>query len=277
MARMMKRMSMKRKNESRNAKSLSSRMTGGMLVVLMSVSFIFLSGCLWNRTTSHVSCLGYSSEITGFHIWKTERRSAVYIPDFFYIEYFSWPRRGFMPLLGEFLLRLPTVLLEFPYNSEVTYDREVVFRNSIWEDCEKGKAISFHNDLGTCTCAVMSLTNNVVVLPFLVRKDERQFEHLNKPIYDMLFVDTDNNLWVRRSLCRETLWSVSYGEDVRTGDALVMRISLDDGTISPIVVVGEDGSGRLHAECSLKCFAKDWERDFWLYGLSVFLSDIPEN
>ena len=30
----------KRKNESRNAKSLSSRMTGGMLVVLMSVSFI---------------------------------------------------------------------------------------------------------------------------------------------------------------------------------------------------------------------------------------------
>ena len=32
---------MKRKNESRNAKSLSSRMTGGMLVVLMSVSFIF--------------------------------------------------------------------------------------------------------------------------------------------------------------------------------------------------------------------------------------------
>ena len=193
---------MKRKNESRNAKSLSSRMTGGMLVVLMSVSFIFLSGCLWNRTTSRVSCLGYSSEITGFHIWKTERRSAVYIPDFFYID----------------LLRLPTVLLEFPYNSEVTYDREVVFRNSIWEDCEKGKAISFHNDLGTCTCAVMSLTNNVVVLPFLLRKDERQFEHLNKPIYDMLFVDTDNNLWVRRSLCRETLWSVSYGEDVRTGD-----------------------------------------------------------
>ena len=93
----------------------------------------------------------------------------------------------------------------------------------------------------------------------------------------MMFVDTDNNLWVRRSLCRETLWSVSYGEDVRTGDALVMRISLDDGTISPIVVVGEDGSGRLHAECSLKCFAKDWERNFWLYGFSGLLSNSPKN
>lgn len=270
---------MKRKNESPNAKSLLSKTTNGILVVSISVSLIFLSGCLWNRTTSRVFCLGYGSEITGFHILKTERRSAVYIPDFFYFEYFSWPRRGFMPLLGEFLLRLPTVLLEFPYNSEVTYDREVVFRNSIWEDCEKEEAISFHNDLGTCTCAVTSLTNNVVVLPFLVRKDERQFEHLDRPIYDMLFVDTDNNLWVRRVVCRKTLWSVAYGEDkdVQAGDALLMRISLDDGTIRPIIVLGEDGSGRLHAECSSECFVKDWERSFWLYGLSVFLSDIPEN
>ena len=112
---------MKRKSESRNAKSLLSKTTNGILVVLISVSLIFLSGCLWNRTTSHVSCLGYSSEITGFHIWKTERRSAVYIPDFFYIEYFSWPRRGFMPLLGEFLLtrlskkkRETPAMLEFP-------------------------------------------------------------------------------------------------------------------------------------------------------------------
>ena len=154
-----------------------------------------------------------------------------------------------------------------------------MFRTPILKDREKGKAISFQHDLGTCTCAVESLTNNVVVLPFLVRKDERQFEHLGKPIYDMLFVDTDNNLWVRRVVCRKTLWSVAYGEDkdVQAGDALLMRISLDDGTIRPIIVLGEDGSGRLHAECSSECFVKDWERSFWLYGLSVFLSDIPEN
>ena len=54
---------------------------------------------------------------------------------------------------------------------------------------------------------------------------------------------------------------------------MIMRISLNDGAITPILEFGKDGEWRIHPSCPLEIVAKDRDKTFWLYGLSGFLSD----
>ena len=66
---------------------------------------------------------------------------------------------------------------------------------------------------------------------------------------------------------------INYGEEIQEGDVMIMRISLNDGAITPILEFGKDGEWRIHPSCPLEIVAKDRDKKVWLYALSGFLSD----
>ena len=242
-------------------------------IILMST--VFLSGCLWNITSHRVRWDLSKGCVTELYGWRIERRSVFYVPNFFYIEYFfSGPNRiNFFSLLGEFVLRSPTMLIEFLYNSEVDYDYPFAVNTAVRFDSKKKEALSFLNDVEGGSCEIALAGKKVLRVPYIIQKDKYSPPIPGKISYSMLFVDSDNNLWIQREIDEENLWFINYGEEIQEGDVMIMRISLNDGAITPILEIGKDGEWRIHSSCPLEIVAKDRDKKFWLYGLSGFLSD----
>ena len=132
------------------------------------------------------------------------------------------------------------MLIEFLYNSEVDYDYPFAVNTAVRFDSKKKEALSFLNDVEGGSCEIALAGKKVLRVPYIIQKDKYSPPIPGKISYSMLFVDSDNNLWIEREIVEENLWFINYGEEIQEGDVMIMRISLNDGAITPILEFGKD-------------------------------------
>ena len=105
------------------------------------------------------------------------------------------------------------MLIEFLYNSEVEYDYPFGVNTAVRIDLKKEEALSFLNDVEWGSCEIALAGKKVLRVPYIILKDEYSSPIPGNISYLMLFVDSDNNLWIQRELrriCRATRVFVLY-------------------------------------------------------------------
>lgn len=221
---------------------------------------LLLPGCIWQ--SDQVSVLPKwkrePGALTGFTVMPKHSNTLLYPADFYY----SWHMCKILRIPGGDhpaqlpflvcggLLRLPTFPFEYIYNSrsEEFYSVEV---SPVLVDCEKTRCIDVVNDKIAKRSSVSFGKGRECALPFNLRLvhnpwiwnymiPEDQGISDESDCFDVMFVDSRDNLWVKRNFGVRLLTGVRLSSSLES-DMLVAKVSLVSGQMIPVVILDSEG------------------------------------
>lgn len=219
------------------------------LLLIVNCTTLYCTGCLWMDDDTYVMPDAYRGQLKSFDIWHCRNHSFCYEPGFFYFSNNPFPKGDHPAQLGvvllELLVRLPTVIIEYAYNSEWQEIYSLQIKGVVVNEEKTSRLVVCNSPSALCSKVSLDSQNGVDV-PFHLRLIHNSWRHrvpenqnVGEKFFDVLFVDKENNLWVSRHDFRRMIFGILMADASKEQKVLVYKISLETGTITPIVTNGE--------------------------------------